>query len=210
MEKIEELELDKLVDVYLCSKNGKDPTKCIDCASIDGCVAGKRAVELLEGATKPESKSAGPMKSGENMKILARKRAEEASKADDAVIYMMEHFGNNRKQAVLTIGRYRKSFPDLTFNYVSHKGQNGRKKDIFNDDQDEVSLSDFLDAHNEPAVSGAPKSNFVDSLKEERDKVLSECNDISSKIDELNHELEQKEKILEALDNLVVVYTTAK
>ena len=204
MEKIEELELDKLVDVYLCSKNGKDPTKCIDCVSLDECVAGKRAVELLEGATKPK------FKPGENMKVFARKRAEEASKADDAVIYMMEHYGNTREQAVLTIGRYRKSFPDLTFNYVSHKGQNAKKKDTSKDDPDEVSLSDFLDAHDEPMTPHLNKPDFTESLRTERDKVFSECNDISSKIEELNSDLKKKEEILTAIDRLIDTYNSAQ
>ena len=145
-EKIGEIGLDRLIDTYLCSKYGKDPTKCIDCPSLDGCPAGKRAVELLEEetASKPKIKygtDEGRKKAGKIMADRARKNAEEASKVSNAVEFLMNKFGVSRVAATNRVSIYKKKYPDLTFGTMKHPK---KPEPIEDADTDEVSLDDFL------------------------------------------------------------------
>ena len=221
-EKIDTLGLDELVSTYLCSKYGKDPVKCIDCASREGCPAGKRVVDLLEEATgtKPSPVERPNNRQGKNMIDMARKRAEGASKADDAVVYMMETYGNTRDQAVLTISRYRKKFPDLTFNYVPIRKGAHKVKKKQEQESDEVSVSDFLNIHDVDTdgdkaflnvVPPKPNdivghiSNFRTALGAEYSRILNEIEDISSKITELSERKDRLARLVSSMEELIKV-----
>lgn len=109
---IDSLGMEELVNTYLCSKYGKDPVKCIDCASLSGCPAGKRAVDILDEMTGGE-KSLSAEQRNAVRRIKVRLIAEEASRSGDPIGYLVKRYGMPRNKARARLVYYRKIFPDL-------------------------------------------------------------------------------------------------
>lgn len=223
-EKIGEIGLDRLIDTYLCSKYGKDPTKCIDCPSLDGCPAGKRAIEILEDATGPVKSDIAKKANKGTMAMAAKARmkAEELTKVDDAIEYLVEHYGNTRAMAFQTIHRYEKKYPDLVFTYKTHRGiKINDCTEPSSEIEDEVALSDFLTQYDgdtdgdhicvqQSEDSVGKDSNFVTSLKAEYDRTQQRIVDVSTKIAQLEKEQEHLEKVLESMGDLMELMSESR
>lgn len=109
---LDALTLEELTETYLCNKYGKDPIKCLDCEKHEDCLAGKRAIEILNemtDATKSKWENNGAMA----QHIKARHRAAELVKLDDPIEYLMKSEGINKRTARERMRKYRMKYPDL-------------------------------------------------------------------------------------------------
>lgn len=110
---LENMTLEELTDVYLCNKYGKDPVKCLDCQDHESCPAGKRAIELLNEITGGDQKESKWKKAMDARKIKVRKVAEELSKMEDPIKYLIEVEGKTAHCARERMRKYREKYPDL-------------------------------------------------------------------------------------------------
>lgn len=111
---INEMNLEELVDTYICNKYGKDPLKCVDCKSNTLCVTGKRIIELINEMTENKKKNNKYWEKGAAVvKQKARNRAVEILKHEDPIKFLVEHEGLKITAAKERIRKYRRAYPDL-------------------------------------------------------------------------------------------------
>lgn len=110
---LENMNLEELTDVYLCNKYGKDPVKCLDCQDHESCPAGKRAIELLNEMTGGDQNIPKWKKGVNANRNRARKKAEELSRMEDPVKYLVEVEGSTPHCAKERLRKYRENYPDL-------------------------------------------------------------------------------------------------
>ena len=106
--KIGEMELDELRPM-LCQLHGQDPTCCMDCKGVDGCPAGKRAVELLEEYTRADKVEPAEPKQGGAMLRRARLLAD----MEDPVTYLCEEQGKTYHHATELVRSCCKFYPEI-------------------------------------------------------------------------------------------------
>lgn len=109
---LDKMTLEELTDTYLCNKYGKDPIKCLDCEKHEGCVAGRRAIEILNEMT--EARKLSKWDKARLVRVdKARRRAVEVMKHEDPLKYLMEVEGVNIRAARERIRKYKMKYPDL-------------------------------------------------------------------------------------------------
>jgi len=124
---LDDLTLEELTETYLCNKYGKDPIKCLDCEKHEDCLAGKRAIEILNEMT--DSTKSKWEKGGMAQHIKARHRAAELAKLDNPIEYLMKSEGINKRAARERMRKYRIKYPDLFNSDVKPKLTTYQKKE---------------------------------------------------------------------------------
>lgn len=139
---IDEMTLEEIVDTYICNKNAKDPLKCIDCEKFGSCIAGQRAVQIIEEMTGGEKKKQKPLMAGEIKRMRAREEFKKALESGDPIRYFMEVCGSPTRHAAHQRFRMaQKRYPDLY-----KEDEEMPKPDL---DEEEVSLDSFLNEHSD-------------------------------------------------------------
>lgn len=96
---------------FLCPLSGHDPYKCIGCKQIQTCIAGQRAVELMDQETMRKNDIAPKNRSDAVIKSMHLAR--QAAASNDPVGWIMENTGCNYKAARQKLLNWKKKFPDI-------------------------------------------------------------------------------------------------
>ena len=139
---IDEMTLEEIIDTYICNKNAKDPMKCIDCEKFGSCIAGQRAVQIIDEMTGGEKKQPRPLTAGEIKRMRAREEFVKALNSGDPIRYFMEVCGSpTRHAAHQRFVMAKKRYPDLY-----KEDEEMPKPDL---DEEEVSIDSFLNEHSD-------------------------------------------------------------
>lgn len=99
---------------------------CVSCPGLNGCSAGKRAVEILEATTKPEDINK-PIDRFNNRlgktKVAARKEFTDVLNKDDPIQYLMTSHNINRKAAKERIRVWVNNYPDILEKHIQDGGK---------------------------------------------------------------------------------------
>ena len=186
-EKIENLNLVALRK-YACPKINKQKDwylKCVDCKGLNGCPAGKRALEIMETQTKPEEANlANAVKAAAAASVKrtarARERIESAFAGTTNVLTRAQRLLELEKKEISAHAlsqrcrSWIKRYPDLDKKYEFNKlavffGRNEDKdltpakllkKYFSTSEEDEVSIDDFL-SEGPGDISEEPVANPV-------------------------------------------------
>ena len=214
---IDEMTLEEIVDTYICNKNAKDPLKCIDCEKFGSCIAGKRAVQIIEEMTGGEKKKQKPLTSGEIRRMKAREEFVKALNSGDPIRYFMEVCGSpTRHAAHQRFIMAKKRYPDLY-----KEDEEMLKPDL---DEEEVSLDSFLNEHSDfneaiTDVTDIPEEESRDNivaeferrqmypavfaLNEKKESFLAKKNGILEKIFALQTEADECDKAIAIIDGAI-------
>ena len=122
--KIAEMDIDELKD-FLCMKSNRNPETCKNCTGSKSCVAGQRAMVLMNEAEarkaerKPEEKKKSPVAGMKRAEVIAKARArfEDICQHDDMIGYTMQITGWDRDTSVIRINMWKASYPDIAEKY---------------------------------------------------------------------------------------------
>ena len=193
---LEEMNLEELTDVYLCNRYGKDPVKCLDCQDNESCPAGKRAIELLNEMTSGDQKIPKWKKGVNANRNRARKKAEELSRMEDPVKYLVEVEGTTPHCAKERLRKYRENYPDLFPNApvnTRSRSVNKRSSPIRPNKKDAERKADY-----EKAITyDRPANYYVEKYNLSYDAAWHRWKDAEKKFKTVTEETKKEETVMD-------------